>query len=69
MDRIKGTTEMRMAASEWGSDIGYLAKEFEDEAERKKDEMRSKEIKAKEEAVGTKKHFLARLFGKRLTPR
>jgi hypothetical protein len=65
MDRVRGMPEMRVAASEWRSDIGYLAKEFEIEAERKRAEKRRQAIKAKEMTIGQKKHFLGRLFEKR----
>jgi hypothetical protein len=68
MERIKAP-EMRIAASEWRSDVAYLAREFEIEAERKRAEKKRSSVKAKEDAVGTKKHFMARLFEKRHTSR
>ena len=54
---------------EYRSEIGYLVREFEAEAERKKVEMKNRSEGAKEERAASKRPFLTRLFDRRRTSR
>ena len=69
MKRSGYSSDLRIGASEYGSDIGYLVREFEIEGERKKEEGRKASLKAKEEAIGSKNRFLSKLFDKEDTRR
>ncbi len=69
MNQARYSPELKMAASEYGSDVGYLVREFEIEAERKSVEKKNASVKAKEDAVGSKKRFMARIFEKHRAPR
>jgi hypothetical protein len=64
MSRARYDPELRLAASEYRSDVGYLVREFEIEAERKRSELVKKSDQAEEEAKATNKPFLTRLFFK-----
>jgi len=69
MDRTRYDPELKIAASEYRSEIGYLVREFEAEAERKKVEMKNRSEGAKEERAASKRPFLTRLFDRRRTSR
>jgi ribosomal protein L19E len=69
MDRIWLDPELKIATSEYRSDVGYLVREFEIEAERKKAEMKNEYNQTNEKEATSKKPFLTRLFNKRRTPR
>jgi hypothetical protein len=65
MGRARYDPELKLAASEYKSDVGYLIREFEIEDERKRSEMKNKSNQAEEEANGMNRPFLTRLFFKR----
>jgi hypothetical protein len=61
--------DIKIAASEYGSDIGYLVREFEIQAERKKVETKIASNMAKEEIMGSKKRPTSHIFRKSHTLR
>lgn len=56
------------AKSEWGSDVGYLVKEFEKQLEIQKD-RRTIGLAGQKPPASSNGQLLARIFGKRHSPR
>jgi len=69
MTRSNYSTDAKIIASEYGSNMGYLVREFELEAERKKEESREAARNAKEEASGSKNGLLTKFLHRNDTRR